>query len=482
MKLWALENLTLVRGLLLLSCCGYLLILMAWTRPTPSAIRRGLLAGAAQFWIGWVLDVCLVQLGAWRYRDMPFSVAGVPVDLHLDWSLLWGMGLVWLSDRILGRAPATWQVIAYLAAWVSLTLAFDVAIAEWMLFLDSAAWWWWLADLLFLGTALGLSLWLYRSMGTGSSRQCGMGRLPPLPPFLRACVYMSFAPLFFFLYLPAQIDDLAMYFGVHVGGEPMVGLALALALPGLALGGWSVREFAVRGLGTPIPWDAPTQLVTTGPYAWTANPMQQSGLLLALSGLALRPSAAVAVYVFDICLLTTVVIGRVEPTALVRGFGRAYGSYRMRVRNYLWQTSPGEPSRALFFYDAACPWCRATVRVLEGLDGAASLRFVPFTQDCDAAPQTVRESLPVVARLALERGDTAVLYEPPGPGVAQGTVSVRGRALLRATGYLPLPYALVATLDAVPGLSALASPLYRTVAAMRPCPRAGTACHPGGRD
>ena len=50
------------------------------------------------------------------------------------------------------------------------------------------------------------------------------------------------------------------------------------ALLGLA----AVQEFAVRGSGTPVPFDPPKRLVTTGPYAYVRNPMQLSAALVML--------------------------------------------------------------------------------------------------------------------------------------------------------------------------------------------------------
>src|SRR5262245_33295566 len=50
-------------------------------------------------------------------------------------------------------------------------------------------------------------------------------------------------------------------------------LALVPLLLGTAVLMWCVREFFVRGKGTLAPWDPPRQLVATGPYKWSRNPM-----------------------------------------------------------------------------------------------------------------------------------------------------------------------------------------------------------------
>lgn len=101
-----LEYVTAFRGLLFLCCVGYWWMLYSWVRPTPQAVRRGLLAALVQFWLGLVVDMGYVQVGAWVYRPMPFSVGGVPIDLHLD-----NEGQ-WLAERIqeAGEQPLTFIV------------------------------------------------------------------------------------------------------------------------------------------------------------------------------------------------------------------------------------------------------------------------------------------------------------------------------------------------------------------------------------
>ena len=53
-------------------------------------------------------------------------------------------------------------------------------------------------------------------------------------------------------------------------------LHIVLSLPIFAFAlfmiGWSVQNF-LKGKGTPVPFNPPPQLVTSGPYAYTRNPM-----------------------------------------------------------------------------------------------------------------------------------------------------------------------------------------------------------------
>ncbi len=44
----------------------------------------------------------------------------------------------------------------------------------------------------------------------------------------------------------------------------------------------AVQEFVTRGAGTPVPFDPPRHLVTTGVYGYVRNPMQLSAVVLLL--------------------------------------------------------------------------------------------------------------------------------------------------------------------------------------------------------
>jgi protein-S-isoprenylcysteine O-methyltransferase Ste14/pimeloyl-ACP methyl ester carboxylesterase len=62
-------------------------------------------------------------------------------------------------------------------------------------------------------------------------------------------------------------------------------MALVPLLAGIALLLWCVRLFLVQGKGTLAPWAPPRQLVVSGPYAFSRNPMYV-GVLLILVGWA----------------------------------------------------------------------------------------------------------------------------------------------------------------------------------------------------
>ena len=116
------------------------------------------------------------------------------------------------------------------------------------------------------------------------------------------------------------------------GGWPGIGALLVGA--SVVLGGWAVVVMAAARTGIPT-WEAATALVTTGPFAWSRNPIYLAMMLL-LAGLALAwgslwgvlAAAGLAV------LLDRGVIAREEPYLAAR-FGADYAAYRARVRRWL---------------------------------------------------------------------------------------------------------------------------------------------------
>jgi protein-S-isoprenylcysteine O-methyltransferase Ste14 len=71
---------------------------------------------------------------------------------------------------------------------------------------------------------------------------------------------------------------------------------LVLLLLGVTLLLSTVREFYVAGRGTLAPWSPPDELVTTGLYSFSRNPMYVAVVLVLLGWSALFHSVALLVY------------------------------------------------------------------------------------------------------------------------------------------------------------------------------------------
>lgn len=104
-----------------------------------------------------------------------------------------------------------------------------------------------------------------------------------------------------------------------------------LSLAGIALVGWSISIQYTLGKGTPFPKVATQQLITSGPYAFTRNPMTLGALLLYLGiaiGMGSIPVMLLILVIFT-ALLTF--IYKHETRELTERFGEEYLAYRKRT-------------------------------------------------------------------------------------------------------------------------------------------------------
>lgn len=106
---------------------------------------------------------------------------------------------------------------------------------------------------------------------------------------------------------------------------------LALAIPGLVFGLWSNGEQFTRGRGTPLPYVPSQELVTSGPYAYTRNPMALGAILMYLGVAVWAGSIMAALIVVALSAVLLNFIHRGEEPALEARFGEAYNRYRQQT-------------------------------------------------------------------------------------------------------------------------------------------------------
>jgi protein-S-isoprenylcysteine O-methyltransferase Ste14 len=96
----------------------------------------------------------------------------------------------------------------------------------------------------------------------------------------------------------------------------------------LFLIGWSVFNFH-KVKGTPVPFNPPPSLVTTGPYAFVRNPML-SGVFALLFGLGISFGSVCVIFVFTplFILINVWEIKAIEEPELAKRLGDDYVEYR----------------------------------------------------------------------------------------------------------------------------------------------------------
>ena len=105
-------------------------------------------------------------------------------------------------------------------------------------------------------------------------------------------------------------------------------LSIPIFLLALFLIGWSVQNFLMVK-GTPVPFNPPPQLVTSGPYAYTRNPML-TGVFALLFGFGILFGSVSLLFVFMplFILLNFWELKAIEEPELVKRLGQDYIEYR----------------------------------------------------------------------------------------------------------------------------------------------------------
>lgn len=108
-------------------------------------------------------------------------------------------------------------------------------------------------------------------------------------------------------------------------------LSLPLFLLALFLIGWSVQNF-LKVKGTPVPFNPPPQLVTSGPYAYSRNPML-TGVFALLFGFGIFFGSISLIFVFTplFILVNYWELKAIEEPELVKRLGQEYIEYRKRT-------------------------------------------------------------------------------------------------------------------------------------------------------
>lgn len=112
-------------------------------------------------------------------------------------------------------------------------------------------------------------------------------------------------------------------------------IALIVLSVGVGIYGWCVWDFATFGRGTPLPLDAPKQLVSRGLYRYTRNPMYVGVLTLIVGWALMFRAPFVLGYALIIGSCFHVFIVLYEEPHLRRVFGNGYDHYCAQVGRWL---------------------------------------------------------------------------------------------------------------------------------------------------
>jgi protein-S-isoprenylcysteine O-methyltransferase Ste14 len=140
--------------------------------------------------------------------------------------------------------------------------------------------------------------------------------------------FFGFIALIIFIAL--QVDEF-LGFPKLLPSSLNIIVSVPLLVIGLFLMLWSILYF-VRVKGTPVPFNPPPELVSTGPYAYARNPML-TGVFVLLFGLGVLFRSISLVFVFTplFILLNVWELKAVEEPELEKRLGKDYVEYKKKI-------------------------------------------------------------------------------------------------------------------------------------------------------
>jgi protein-S-isoprenylcysteine O-methyltransferase Ste14 len=388
-------------------------VLWAWRRPSSRQWAGAVLASLWNLPVLLAVHLAAVRIGWWQFDAHGGLLLGMPVDLYLAWAWLWG-AVPALAFRSL---PLGSVALVALAADLLLMPAASPVV--------NLGPGWLVGELLLLTVGL-LPAQLLARWTSRDEHLIGRAVLQVI----------AFGGLVLFV-LPAVVIEASGSATPKLWEWPrwqlnLIAQTFILAgLPGVS----AVQEFVQRGGGTPVPFDPPRRLVTSGVYSYLGNPMQTSGVLtLLLLGLVTwnvwLAAAAVTAHVYSLGLA-----GWDEDEDLRQRFEDDWIIYRHAVRRWIprfrpWRR-PGVPDARLFVSER-CGMCREMAKWFMQR-GARGLAIVPAETHPSGS----------LTRITYESGDDS----PPASGIV---------AVARALEHVHIGWAMAAFFMRLPLVSTLA--------------------------
>ncbi len=386
-------------------------------------LRRALVAGMmASVWVAatlpWLNELC-VNAGYWSFTvEHHYTLKALPLSLYVGWIVLWGMLPVFLMYYTGFRI---WPIVCVYVLLDLLTMGLFEPV------MNLTPWRWLIGEaclvLLCLFPAVYLAKWV---------------ALQKQLAWRASLISMAFVMLLLWI-IPSSVPAMSIDFISEWDEYPLLMkylwcmLLVLASIPGIN----GVMEFVRVGQGTPIPYDAPRKLVTTGAYAYVQNPMQLSMVtVLAIwacifsSWFVLSLSVVAIIYSIGIAQWS-------EAGDLEQRYGEPWIKYQHSISAWKMRLTPLwlHDTHARIYIDTECRVCYPIGDWLNAKN-LKSLKVYPASKWSESGSEKQEQPLEMM-----------IYYDPNNGEVISGV-----SAMARMLGHINLALAILGWVLMLPGV------------------------------
>lgn len=260
-----------------------------------------------------LLNILAEKMGWWTYLPSQNTYFNIPIEVLLGWSFFWGALLPYTCRAGNIFIPVLIALIIDIWCMPQLTSVFTLGR------------YWLLGEITVITLCLVPSLIIFRLT---ASRKLVLCRA-----LLQSYIWGGW--VVFFLPSIALTIEHKSIFDIFFMPKPQIIVFLISMGISMCIGYLALFEFALRGKGTPIPFDPPVKLVATGIYSIVANPLQISTLLMLLCITITYQSRAMLIPVTCLVLYCEWFVRWHHSVDIEKRFGTQWHSYKQQVNNWI---------------------------------------------------------------------------------------------------------------------------------------------------
>lgn len=339
----------MLKALILLLPVASLIFLLALKLPKFNqavAILLGVLWNIPYLILG---NILAIKMGWWTYAQSSHHFYTIPIELLIGWAVLWGALLPYALQKLHWIFPIAFALLIDLYLMPELKTLFSLG-ENWLI-----------GETVLICTCLIPSLIIHRIYSP--KRVVGLRALAQ--SFIWGGWIVFLIPAAILHYEGKEIFDI-----LHLTGWKQTTFINAMAFS-MFIGYAALHEFAKAGKGTPIPFDPPEYLVTTGPYAYLANPLQTSTLLMQLCLVIAMQSLWLLTMPLALVIYSEVFVKWHHKIDIEKRFGQDWKTYKQHVRDWIPRWKPYVKDVSKIYFEEDCNICMDTKQTLAKLQPQA---------------------------------------------------------------------------------------------------------------